>query len=112
MLIPSFCRPPVAGPNPAITRPLAGQRNFGSAPVASATFPGSLPEPASTTGANTLALGAVSDSGAGSCNGAGLTCATADGALAPPAPARAADVRTPGMTRRSPTLSLAAGARL
>src|SRR5262245_14959049 len=108
MLMPSFCWPLGNGPWPEITRPLAGQRNLGSAPVASADLE-SFGE--SVTGVNTLALGAVSVSDCGVTSGAALACASA-GDLGWAPSGLACEVRTPGMTRRSPTLSLAVAAML
>src|ERR1700681_617161 len=87
-----------------MTRPFAGQRNFGSEP--SADFPASLDPGASATGVKTLALTAGSASG-GAGEGAGFACATAGTDLIGVALDFKADVRTPGITRRSPTLSLA-----
>src|SRR5713226_40220 len=95
ILMPSFCWPLVVGPKAVITRPLAGQRNFGSEPVPSAVLLGSFAAGVSATGVKTLALGEGSPCG----EGAGVASATAGMSLA-----LAADVRTPGMTRRSPTL--------
>src|SRR5262249_37980942 len=107
MLMPSFCWPLVVGPKLAITRPFAGQRNFGNAPEPSADFPASAG--ASTTGVTTLALAAGSAS-----------CATAGAAAGPWAAVGltgvalglGAETRAPGMIRRSPTLSLAVACML
>src|SRR5262249_27147999 len=111
MLMPSFCWPFGIGPWPAMMRPLTGQRDLGSEPVPSAVLVASLPGCPSATGANTLALGAVSVSVAGVVSGAALACATA-AALLGVKLGLAADVRTPGMVSRSPTLSLAVIGRL
>src|SRR5215470_7160451 len=107
MLMPSFCWPLVVGPKPAITRPLAGQRNFGSAPVPSADLTASLAADASATGVNTLALTAGSGSlgagaGAGTEEAAAGAAAVLAGAAAGEALGFAVDTRTPGMTNRSP----------
>src|SRR6266853_597949 len=82
-----------------MTRPLAGQRNFGSVPFPSAVLLVSVAAGVSATWVKTLALG-----GAASFCGAGAApaSATVGAALG-----LVADVRTPGMTSRSPTLSRA-----
>ena len=84
-----------------ITRPLAGQRNLGSDPVPSADFTASLADACSATGAKTLAL--CGGSLAGSLGVAGA-CVMSGRALD-----LMAEARTPGITSRSPTLSLALG---
>src|ERR1700737_3835894 len=94
--MPSFCWPLVVGPKAVITRPLAGQRNFGSGPVPAAVLVASFAVGVSTTGVKTLALGVDS---ALCREGTGAVCARSGAGLD-----LAADVRTPGMTRRSPTL--------
>src|SRR5216683_72359 len=99
MLMPSFCWPLGLGPKPVITRPLAGQRNLGRAP--SAAFTASFGPGASATGVTMLAVCTGSGSAA-----AGFACATG---VALTALDLAAVTRTPGITRRSPTLSLAVG---
>src|SRR6478672_2760990 len=91
MLMPSFCWPLVIGPKLAITRPFAGQRNFGSDPVPSAVFSGSLAAGVSATGVNMLALGVISGSFATGIR-APLASATTIGAWL-------AEVRAPGMIR-------------
>src|SRR5947209_17675680 len=88
----------MAGPKAVMTRPFAGQRNFGSLPAACAVLVISVAVAVSATGVKTLALGAGSFCGAG----AGAASATAGAGLG-----LAADARTPGMTSRSPTLSRA-----
>src|SRR3981189_3046381 len=62
MLMPSFCWPLGVGPEAAITRPLAGQRNFGSEPVASADFVASFAAGTSAAVATKLTV----------CTGSGL----------------------------------------
>src|SRR5262245_65641235 len=81
-------------------RPFAGQRNFGSAPVPSASLAASLSSE-SGAGVTTLALCAASFSLAADTT-AGFACAA--GAAAP---GLAAGAAAPGITRRSPTLSVA-----
>src|SRR5262245_55330602 len=103
--MPSFCCPLDNGPWPAITRPLAGQRNFGNEPAASADLAPSFG--VSATGVNTLALAAVSVSDGAATTGADLACANAGAALGCGPSGLPCEVRTPGMTSRSPTLSLA-----
>ena len=106
--MPSFCWPLGFGPKPAITRPFAGQRNFGSAPVRFRRL------------RRILGAGVVRrrrDDGWRSAAGSGSFGAAADGRrLAPDATAaggalglRSRAPRTPGITRRSPTLSVAVG---
>src|SRR5262245_22069369 len=102
MLMPSFCCPLVVGPKLAMTRPFAGQRNFGRELVPSAVFRGSLPGGFSATGVNMLALGVISGS-FGRAIEPPLASATATGGWL----ADVADVRIPGMIRRSPTFSRA-----
>src|SRR5260370_19756363 len=101
--MPSFCCPLVIGPKPEITRPFAGQRNWGRAPVVSALF--AFAADVSVAGANMLALCGVSAL-SGAIAGAGLASATAGTADF------IAEDRTPGMTRRSPTLSRVFAPRL
>src|ERR1700737_3046220 len=101
ILMPSFCWPLVVGPKAVITRPLAGQRNFGSEPVPSAVLIASFAAGVSATGVKTLALGVGSALCGGGADG-GVASATTGESLG-----LAADVRTPGMTRRSPTLRCA-----
>src|SRR5271166_4448157 len=79
-----------------MTRPLAGHLNFGSEPVSSAVLAVSVAGGVSATGVKTLALGVGSALGG---EGAGVACATPGTGLD-----LMADVRTPGITRRSPTL--------
>src|SRR5437016_2433560 len=85
-----------------MTRPFAGQRNFGTTPLASVSFAASLSS--ASAGATTLALGmgsaslGAAEATTGFC-GAGLTAAATLGAGA----------CAPGMTRRSPTASVAVG---
>src|SRR3984893_11845559 len=99
--MPSFCWPLGLGPNPAMIRPRTGQRNPG---VASAAGLGA----ASTTGVSlgvtmlALCVGAAEATatllvtglmGAAACSSSGLALVT----------------RVPGMTMRSPILSLPGG---
>ena len=81
-------------------RPFAGQRNFGRAPVPSASLAASL---LGVSGAVVTALvlctGSFSLTAA---DAAGFACAAGPGALG-----FAAGVAAPGITRRSPTLSVA-----
>src|SRR5262245_49933967 len=86
-------------------RPFAGQRNFGSAPVPSASLAASLSS-VSGAGVTTLALCGGSF-GLTTADTAGFACAAGAGALA-----FAAGAAAPGITRRSPTLSVALAWRL
>src|SRR3954451_20032524 len=81
-----------------MTRPFAGQRNFGSAPVPSASLTASLSSV--SVGAMTAAVCAGSASFTAA-EGAGLACPPAAGAVG-----FAAAACPPGITRRSPTLSV------
>src|SRR5262245_58685523 len=101
MLMPSFCWPMVVGPYPAMTRPFAGQRNFGTAPVPSANFAASLSN--GSVGAMTFAF-CTGSASFGAADATGFAGAAAAGALAFTAGACA-----PRMVRRSPTLSVAVG---
>src|SRR5215831_15031890 len=101
ILMPSFCWPLVVGPKAMITRPLAGQRNFGSPPAASDMLLASLAAGVSGTGVKTLALGA------GSCCGGAAKAEVASATTAGAGLVLAAEVRTPGMISRSPILSRA-----
>src|SRR5262245_319530 len=106
MLMPSFCWPLVVGPKPAMTRPFAGQRNFGSAPVPSADFTPSVAGGGSTG----VTMLAVCAGGSGSFGGAavvatGFGCAAAVGAGLGVTLGFAAETCAPGITRRSPILS-------
>src|SRR5208337_5274777 len=79
-----------------MTRPLAGHLNFGSEPVSSAVLAVPVAGGVSATGVKTLALGVGSALGG---EGVGVACATSAAGLD-----LMADVRTPGIIRRSPTL--------
>src|SRR6266404_3533242 len=84
-----------------MTRPFAGQRNFGTAPVPSANFAASLSN--CSVGATTLAFCAGSAS-FGAAEATGFAGAAGGEALA-----FTGDGCAPGMVRRSPTLSVAVG---
>src|SRR5215471_7985328 len=88
-----------------MTRPLAGQRNLGTAPFPSASFAASLSS--GSVGATTFALGA----GSGSFGAAEATTVFACGAGAG-ALVFTADACAPGMIKRSPTLRVAAASML
>src|SRR5262245_44355908 len=81
-------------------RPFAGQRNCGSAPVPAASLAASFCRE-SGAGATTLALCAGSF-GLTTADTAGFACAAGAAALG-----LAAGAAAPGITRRSPTLSVA-----
>src|SRR5215468_8336204 len=85
-----------------MTRPFAGQRNFGTTLFASASFAASLSS--ASAGATTLALG----SGSASFGAAEATIAFCGAGLGAAA-AFTAGAGTPGMMRRSPTLRVAVG---
>ena len=106
--MPSFCTPLGEVPKPAITRPFAGQRNVGSAPVASAVFAASLGEVSAAVGVTIAALWAGSLATSFEAAGtAALACATDTLTFG-----AAAEVRTPGIERRSPILSGTVGRML
>src|SRR5262245_39586431 len=84
-----------------MTRPFAGQRNFGTAPVPSASFAASLSN--GSVGATTLAFCTDSTS-FGAADATGFAGAATAGALAFTAGACA-----PGMVRGGPKLSVAVG---
>src|SRR5262245_58511735 len=102
--MPSFCTPFGDVPKPAITRPFAGQRNVGSAPVPSTVFveadAGSNVDVVATLALCVSPAPSAVDDGAFAC-----AVATAGVGLA-------FDVRTPGMVRRSPILSGVVGRML
>src|SRR5260370_11944293 len=85
-----------------MTRPFAGERNFGTTPLVSASFAASLSS--ASAGATTLALGIGSAS-------FGAAEATTDfcGAGLAAAAVLAAGACAPGMVSRSPTLRVAVG---
>ena len=101
-LMPSFCAPLGLEPNAAMTRPRTGQRKVGIADVTSALVACFGGSGSCLAGVTIAALGA--DEGATEATfgaAAGLACATAAGGLA-----AACGERTPGMTIRSPTLTI------
>src|SRR6516162_2504552 len=85
-----------------MTRPFAGQRNFGTAPVPSANFAASLPN--GSVGATTFTF-CTGSASFGAADATGFAGAATAGALA----FTAGDACAPGMVRRSPTLSVAVG---
>src|SRR5436305_15078300 len=85
-----------------MTRPFAGQRNFGTTLFASASFAASLSS--ASAGATTLALGTGS-----ACFGAAEATTAFCGTGVAAAATFAAGACTPGMIRRSPTLRVAVG---
>src|SRR5690349_22720748 len=88
-----------------MTRPLAGQRNLGTAAPASASFAASLSS--GSVGATTFALCTFSGSFGAADATTDLACAGAGGALIFTAAAC-----VPGIIKRSPTLRVAVGWRL
>src|SRR5258708_33788921 len=85
-----------------MTRPFAGQRNFGTTPLVSASFAASLSS--ASAGATTLALGIGSAS-----FGAAEPTTDFCGAGLAAAAALAAGARAPGTTGRSPARRVAVG---